>query len=150
MDRTNPMDKHMEVMINRYGMAAAPAAPQMFGNAGREHMEKYGTCVKVCNVPVVPLHLPHAHTLEQSFNLFQGQNLNTLPKLPGRTTSILPTTRKTLKTDNFLRISSNSSSSCVNMCPSLCRYSQFQDEYSLEQVKGSRKVFDFLTLLQCW
>ncbi|KAG7227226.1 hypothetical protein INR49_013886, partial [Caranx melampygus] len=39
MDRTNPMDKHMEVMINRYGMAAAPAAPQMFGNAGREHME---------------------------------------------------------------------------------------------------------------
>uniref|UniRef100_A0A673GI20 Sterol carrier protein 2 n=1 Tax=Sinocyclocheilus rhinocerous TaxID=307959 RepID=A0A673GI20_9TELE len=43
MDRTNPMDKHMEVMINRYGVAAAPAAPQMFGNAGREHMEKYGT-----------------------------------------------------------------------------------------------------------
>lgn len=43
------MDKHMEVMINRYGMVAAPAAPQMFGNAGREHMEKYGTgymCVK--------------------------------------------------------------------------------------------------------
>lgn len=38
------MDKHMEVMINRYGMVAAPAAPQMFGNAGREHMEKYGTC----------------------------------------------------------------------------------------------------------
>lgn len=36
------MDKHMEVMINCYGMAAAPAAPQMFGNAGREHMEKYG------------------------------------------------------------------------------------------------------------
>lgn len=36
------MDKHMEVMINRYGMVAAPAAPQMFGNAGREHMEKYG------------------------------------------------------------------------------------------------------------
>lgn len=44
MDRTNPMDKHMEVMINRYGMVAAPAAPQMFGNAGREHMEKYGEC----------------------------------------------------------------------------------------------------------
>jgi len=42
MDRTNPMDRHMEVMINRYGMALAPAAAQMFGNAGREHMEKYG------------------------------------------------------------------------------------------------------------
>lgn len=50
MDRTNPMDKHMEVMINRYGMVAAPAAPQMFGNAGREHMEKYGTsCTYVLN-----------------------------------------------------------------------------------------------------
>lgn len=36
------MDKHMEVMINRYGLEAAPAAPQMFGNAGKEHMEKYG------------------------------------------------------------------------------------------------------------
>lgn len=47
MDRTNPMDKHMEVMINRYGMVAAPAAPQMFGNAGREHMEKYGTCLSL-------------------------------------------------------------------------------------------------------
>lgn len=42
MDRINPMDKHMEVMINRYGLQAAPAAPQMFGNAGKEHMEKYG------------------------------------------------------------------------------------------------------------
>lgn len=40
------MDKHMEVMINRYGMAPAPAAPQMFGNAGREHMEKYGKYAK--------------------------------------------------------------------------------------------------------
>ena len=48
MDRTNPMDKHMEVMINRYGMVAAPAAPQMFGNAGREHMEKYGTSCHTC------------------------------------------------------------------------------------------------------
>lgn len=42
MDRTNPLDKHLEVMMDRYGMAAAPVAPQMFGNAGREHMEKYG------------------------------------------------------------------------------------------------------------
>lgn len=39
------MDKHMEVMINRYGLEAAPAAPQMFGNAGKEHMEKYGAFI---------------------------------------------------------------------------------------------------------
>ena len=42
-DRTNPMDKHFELMVELRGFAQAPAAPQMFGNAGREHMEKYGT-----------------------------------------------------------------------------------------------------------
>nr|XP_014269052.2 non-specific lipid-transfer protein [Maylandia zebra] len=91
MDRTNPMDKHMEVMINRYGMAAAPAAPQMFGNAGREHMEKYGT-----------------------------------------------------KPEHFAKIAWKNHKHSTNN-----PYSQFQDEYSLEQVMKSRKVFDFLTLLQC-
>lgn len=29
-------------MINKHGLEAAPVTPQMFGNAGREHMEKYG------------------------------------------------------------------------------------------------------------
>jgi len=44
MDRTNPIDKHMMMMIETRGApSAAPPAPQMFGNAGREHMEKYGT-----------------------------------------------------------------------------------------------------------
>jgi sterol carrier protein 2 len=36
------MDKHVSVMVEARGFAPAPAAPQMFGNAGREHMEKYG------------------------------------------------------------------------------------------------------------
>ena len=42
-DRTNPMDKHFKLMIELRGFAKAPPAPQMFGNAGREHMEQYGT-----------------------------------------------------------------------------------------------------------
>lgn len=42
-DRTNPMDKHVKLMVEERGFAPAPPAPQMFGNAGREHMEKYGT-----------------------------------------------------------------------------------------------------------
>ncbi|XP_008289106.1 sterol carrier protein 2 [Stegastes partitus] len=91
MDRTNPMDKHMEVMMNRYGMGAAPPAPQMFGNAGREHMEKYGT-----------------------------------------------------KPEHFAKIAWKNHKHSTNN-----PYSQFQDEYSLEQVMKSRKVFEFLTLLQC-
>ena len=41
-DRTNPMDKHFEDMIDRRGFAPAPPAAQMFGNAGREYMERYG------------------------------------------------------------------------------------------------------------
>uniref|UniRef100_A0A665VK68 Sterol carrier protein 2 n=1 Tax=Echeneis naucrates TaxID=173247 RepID=A0A665VK68_ECHNA len=83
--------KHMEVMINRYGMVAAPAAPQMFGNAGREHMEKYGT-----------------------------------------------------KQEHFAKIAWKNHKHSTNN-----PYSQFQEEYSLEQVMNSRKVFDYLTLLQC-
>ncbi|KAM6948944.1 sterol carrier protein 2 [Aplochiton taeniatus] len=91
MDRTNPMDKHMEVMFNTYGMAAAPAAPQMFGNAGREHMEKYGT-----------------------------------------------------KPEHFAKIAWKNHKHSTNN-----PYSQFRDEYTLDQVLNSRKVFEFLTLLQC-
>ena len=38
------MDKHIGAMIEGRGdWEAAPPAPQMFGNAGREHMEKYGS-----------------------------------------------------------------------------------------------------------
>ena len=41
-DRTNPMEKHVGSMFELREMTAAPMAPQMFGNAGVEHMEKYG------------------------------------------------------------------------------------------------------------
>lgn len=37
------MDKHIELMSNKYGLTSAPLATQLFGNAGKEHMEKYGT-----------------------------------------------------------------------------------------------------------
>ncbi|KAL8178657.1 UNVERIFIED_CONTAM: sterol carrier protein 2 [Gekko kuhli] len=91
MDRENPVGKHMEVMVNKYGLAAAPVASQMFGNAGKEHMEKYGT-----------------------------------------------------KVEHFAKIAwKNHSHSTNNL------NSQFQKEYSLEEILQSRKVFDFLTVLQC-
>ncbi|XP_069498278.1 sterol carrier protein 2-like [Ambystoma mexicanum] len=90
-DRTNPMDKHVEVMMNKYGIAGAPIASQLFGNAGKEHMEKYGT-----------------------------------------------------KPEHFAKIAWKNHKHSTNN-----PYSQFQDEYSLEQVQNSRKVFDYLTMLQC-
>lgn len=99
MDRTSPMDKHMEVMINRYGLEAAPAAPQMFGNAGKEHMEKYGAFLLL-----VALIKTQSGTVTWNNNVcfyfgavfIQAQNRNTLPKLHGKTTNIPPTTRKFL------------------------------------------------------
>lgn len=43
MDRTLPMDKHIELMSREYEITGAPMTAQMFGNAGIEHMRKYGT-----------------------------------------------------------------------------------------------------------
>jgi sterol carrier protein 2 len=42
-DRRPPMDKHFYLMRDLRGFTSAPGAPQIFGNAGLEHMEKYGT-----------------------------------------------------------------------------------------------------------
>ncbi|XP_013195561.1 sterol carrier protein 2 [Amyelois transitella] len=42
-DRTNPMDRHTLKMAEMADIAAAPMTPQFFGNAGIEHMKKYGT-----------------------------------------------------------------------------------------------------------
>ena len=91
-DRTVPLDKHFKLMIEERGFdKKAPGAPQMFGNAALEHMEKYGT------------------TAEQ------------LAKIGWK----------------------NHKHSVNNP------YSQFQDEYTLEQILESPTVFGPLTKLQC-
>lgn len=90
-DRTNPMDKQFEVMIGLRGFAPAPPAPQFFGNAGREHMERYGT-----------------------------------------------------KPEHFAKIAWKNHKHSVNN-----PYSQFQDEYSLEQIQQAPMVYEPLTKLQC-
>jgi acetyl-CoA acetyltransferase len=90
-DRINPMDRHINAMVQMRGFEAAPPAPQIFGNAGREHMEKYGS---------TPLH--------------------------------------------FAKIGYKNHKHSVNN-----PYSQFQDEYSLEQILAAPMVHDPLTKLQC-
>ncbi len=42
-DRTNPLDKHAEVMSRVQGFNQAPPAAQMFGGAGREYRWRHGT-----------------------------------------------------------------------------------------------------------
>jgi sterol carrier protein 2 len=42
-DRTNPLDKHVDVMMRTQGVNSAPFAAQMFGGAGREYRWRYNT-----------------------------------------------------------------------------------------------------------
>src|SRR3954447_21531701 len=42
-DRTNALDRHLDTMFALRPEEQSPFAPQMFGNAGRDHMDKYGS-----------------------------------------------------------------------------------------------------------
>ncbi|MBA2662226.1 MAG: lipid-transfer protein [Bradymonadaceae bacterium] len=42
-ESTNPLGRHFEKMTELRGWEKAPPAAQIFGNAGREHMERFGT-----------------------------------------------------------------------------------------------------------
>ncbi|MCK9247857.1 MAG: lipid-transfer protein [Solirubrobacteraceae bacterium] len=42
-DWTNPMDRHLEAMFAIHAPEGSQFAPQMFGNAGRDHMRRYGS-----------------------------------------------------------------------------------------------------------
>eukprot|EP01100_Stratorugosa_tubuloviscum_P003634 TRINITY_DN1883_c0_g4_i1.p1 TRINITY_DN1883_c0_g4~~TRINITY_DN1883_c0_g4_i1.p1 ORF type:complete len:545 (-),score=224.42 TRINITY_DN1883_c0_g4_i1:131-1765(-) len=67
-DRANPIEKHMVTMMNLRGIESGPPAPQLFGNAGREHMEKYGTTqqhfAKIA-------YKNHKHSVDNPYSQFQ-------------------------------------------------------------------------------
>jgi acetyl-CoA acetyltransferase len=69
-DRTNPIDRHAMAMFELRQPEASPPAPQMFGNAGREHMERYGSA---------PEHYVwigwknHKHSVNNPFAQFQDE-----------------------------------------------------------------------------
>jgi acetyl-CoA acetyltransferase len=90
-DRTNPIDKHAEAMFKVREPEASPPAPQMFGNAGREHMDRYGSTP-----------------------------------------------------DHYAWIGWKNHKHSVNN-----PYAQFQDEYSLQEIKDAKMIHDPLTKLQC-
>ena len=90
-DRANPTGTSAEMMKATRGVTNAPGAPQMFGNAGREYMERFGA-----------------------------------------------------RAEDFAEIARvNHEHSKRNP------YSQFQDEYTLEQVLKSPMIHEPLTKLQC-
>jgi acetyl-CoA acyltransferase len=90
-DRTNPIDKHAMAMFELRDPEASPPAPQMFGNAGREHMERYGS-----------------------------------------------------QADHYAWIGWKNHKHSVNN-----PYAQFQDEYSIEDIKAAKVIHEPLTKLQC-
>ncbi|MGB2710929.1 MAG: lipid-transfer protein [Conexibacter sp.] len=90
-DRTLPLDKHVGALVELREWEAAPPAPQMFGAAGREHMEKYGS-----------------------------------------------------QPDHFAWIGWKNHKHSVNN-----PYAQFQDEYTLEEIKAAKVIYEPLTKLQC-
>ncbi len=90
-DRTNPIDKHLMTMFEVREPEQSPFAPQMFGNAGREHMERYGS-----------------------------------------------------EPDHYAWIGWKNHKHSVNN-----PYAQFQDEYSLDDIKAAKMIHEPLTKLQC-
>jgi acetyl-CoA acyltransferase len=90
-DRTNPMDKHAMAMFAVRDPEQSPPAPQMFGNAGREHMEKYGS-----------------------------------------------------QPDHYAWIGWKNHKHSVNN-----PFAQFQDEYSMDDIKAAKVIHEPLTKLQC-
>ena len=69
-DRTNPMDKHFEAMVELRGFAQAPPAPQFFGNAGREHMDRYGTTAEQF---AKIAHKNHKHSVNNPYSQFRDE-----------------------------------------------------------------------------
>src|SRR3989442_2726037 len=90
-DRTNPIDRHLATMFEVREPEQSPFAPQMFGNAGREHMERYGS-----------------------------------------------------EPDHYAWIGWKNHKHSVNN-----PYAQFQDEYTLDDIKNAKMIHAPLTKLQC-
>ncbi|PAV87820.1 hypothetical protein WR25_06060 [Diploscapter pachys] len=89
--RAIPVDKHVEVMAETFGLHPAPMTAQMFVNAGMEHMQKYGT-----------------------------------------------------KREHFAKIAYKNHKHSVHNPKS-----QFQKEYTFDEVMNARKIYEFIGLLEC-
>ncbi|MGE0214636.1 MAG: lipid-transfer protein, partial [Mycolicibacterium sp.] len=69
-DRTAPTGWHIEAMTKSRGFAEAPPAAQLFGNAGREYMDKHGigkeTVAKIAEKN-------HRHSVHNPYSQFRAQ-----------------------------------------------------------------------------
>ena len=68
-DRANPLAPHIEAMEKSFPLEPkVPFAPQLFGNAGREHMQKFGTTAEqIAKIAVKN----HKHSVNNPYAQFQ-------------------------------------------------------------------------------
>lgn len=65
--RAGPLDVHIDVMKKQRGLTAAPQAAQLFGNAGVEHMERYGSTPAQMAAVAVKNHAHSVHNPKAQF-----------------------------------------------------------------------------------
>ncbi|KAL8842769.1 MAG: hypothetical protein Q9176_002405 [Flavoplaca citrina] len=87
-DRTNPTGTTVEMMKETRGVTNAPGAAQMFGNAGREYMEKYGATP---NDFAEIARINHAHSAKNPYSQFQ--DIYTLDQILSSPTVHAPLTK---------------------------------------------------------
>ena len=69
-DRENPIDRHMQATYELYPQEPGPFAAQVFGNAGREHMQLYGTTAEqIAKIAVKN----HRHSVNNPYAQFQQE-----------------------------------------------------------------------------
>ncbi|XP_022103364.1 non-specific lipid-transfer protein-like isoform X2 [Acanthaster planci] len=79
-DRTNPIDKHVEVLMNTHGLQPGPITAQMFSQAGKEHMSKYGTTAE--HMAKIA-YKNHKHSTNNPYSQFQTEfSLDEIKKSP--------------------------------------------------------------------
>ena len=67
-DRSNPLERFLIRDIELKGTSSTPFAPRLFGNAGQEHMDKYGT--KLEHFAKVAEKY-HRHSVKNPYSQFQ-------------------------------------------------------------------------------
>src|ERR1700712_3033246 len=87
-DRTNPTMTTNLIMKETRGITNAPGAAQLFGNAGREYMEKYGA--KDQDFAEIG-RVNHAHSKNNPYSQFQQEY--TLEEISGSTMIHSPLTK---------------------------------------------------------
>lgn len=140
-DRTNPMQTHLDLYDELYGIQNAPVTAQLFGQAGKEHMDKYGT--KMEHFAKIA-YKNHKHSKNNPYAQFRDEH--SLQEIMSATTVSDCISLLSLLSHHTLHFLHHLSNQVV--CPPLIFISNEQVS-SLSFFLLLFKVFDLLTKYQC-